>query len=51
MAQKAKSYTRLAIMWTAAGIGFNISQRVLDFLLDDAFKHVSWLTWLTSSAT
>jgi hypothetical protein len=48
MAQKTKDYLRLSVIWSSAGIGFNISQRILDYLLDDAFKHVSWLAWLAS---
>jgi uncharacterized membrane protein YhiD involved in acid resistance len=48
MAKRVQSLTRTAVIWGSAGIGFNITQRALDFLLDDAFKHVSWLAWLAS---
>lgn len=48
MTSRAYSLARLAVAWAAAGVGFNITQRALDFLLDDAFKHVTWLAWLAN---
>jgi hypothetical protein len=48
MTRRTYSLLRTAVIWSAAGIGFNISQRVLDYLLDDGFKHVGWLAWLAN---
>jgi hypothetical protein len=42
------TYLKLILIWSSAGIGFNISQRALDYLLDGAFKHVTWLAWLAN---
>jgi hypothetical protein len=39
---------RFSIAWAALGVGFNVSQRVLDLGLDWLFSHVKWLQWLVS---
>lgn len=39
---------RMASLALIAGVGFNISQRILDFALDGVFKNVTLLAWLAN---
>ena len=34
--------------WVCLGLGFNVAQRALDYLLDHGFQSVTWLTWLAN---
>jgi hypothetical protein len=46
MTQKAKSLIRTALIAGMFGVGFNISQRLLDHVLDIAADQETWLAWL-----
>jgi hypothetical protein len=39
---------RLALAAVVGAVAFNISQRVLDYLLDHLFEHIGWLAWLAN---
>lgn len=44
----ARNLARAAGAWLMVGVGFNITQRVMDYLLDSGFKSVGWLAWLAN---
>ncbi len=46
MTQKAKSLCRTAFLCVCAGVGFNLSQRLLDHFLDVMVDGSVWLAWL-----
>jgi len=46
MAQQVKSFGRQIVLWTAAGVGFNIAQRLRDHFIDSAVAGHPWLAWL-----
>jgi hypothetical protein len=37
-----------ALRWGCLGIGFNIANRVMDYVIDSAVGHVTWLAWLSN---
>jgi hypothetical protein len=37
-----------ALKWSCLGIGFNIANRVMDYVIDSAVGHVTWLAWLSN---
>lgn len=44
----ARSFVRTAGAWLLVGVGFNLTQRVMDYLLDSGFRSVGWLAWLAN---
>lgn len=37
-----------ALKWGSLGVGLNISNRLLDYVIDSAVGHVGWLAWLAN---
>jgi hypothetical protein len=37
---------RTGFLCLCAGVGFNLSQRLLDHFLDALVEHETWLAWL-----
>ncbi len=46
MTGKTRSLLRLALLGVCGGIGFNISQRLLDHFIDFMVDNEVWLAWL-----
>lgn len=46
MPQKTQAFGRQIVLWTCAGIGFNIAQRLLDHFIDLAVDSYAILAWL-----
>ncbi len=46
MTARGFSLTVTAVKWLMLGLGFNIGQRTIDYAIDSAVGHVTWLAWL-----
>jgi hypothetical protein len=48
MSEKARSFAGQLVLWSCAGVGFNLAQRVLDHFIDAAIASHPWLSFLAS---
>jgi len=46
MVQKATTFGQMVILWSCAGIGFNLTQRLMDHFIDGLVDQHAWLAWL-----